>query len=329
MNANVTIIGAGSFGCSLAISLADSGFFNVNIWGRFINTKIFNDRILHKFDVSDPESISNKINVSKDLSESLNFSKIIIIALPSSCFLSFFNSIKSLIKEDHIIVITSKGFELNTGDFLDTFVSKILCSKNIAVMSGPMFSHEIAKLLPSAFVISSRNKSIIEDLVSFFNKNKLFNVASSPDIKGVQLAGAMKNVIAIAAGLICNYGLNARAALITNGFFELKKLGLTLGCKEETFDLYSGLGDLVLTCTDNKSRNRAMGVLLSQGYGVSESLDKVECVVEGYYSAYYIYHLSSEHNLDLTIVNLVYDVLYRDIDRDKAISSLISYSCFT
>ena len=221
----------------------------------------------------------------------------------------------------------TKGLEPDTGRLLQDVARDILGDDvSLAVLSGPTFAKELAKGLPTAISLSSTDPEFIKVLSDLLHCGKTFRVYTNPDFIGVQLGGAVKNVIAIGAGMAdgIGFGANARTALITRGLTEMCRLGCALGAKTETFMGMAGLGDLVLTCTDNQSRNRRFGLLLGEGKGVEEAMAAIGQVVEGYRNAKEVYNLATRVGVEMPITEQIYQVLYMGKDARAAAVDLLS-----
>ena len=276
MNTTISVLGAGSWGSALAILAARNGCQTL-LWGHnpgqiaLLEQDNENARYLPGFPF--PEQLS----VTADLAEAAAFSDILLIAVPSHAFQQTLIQLKPYLPPDIRIAWATKGFNPDDGLLLDHTVEKQLSAKiPTAVLSGPTFAREVAADLPTAITIASRQKDFAADLANKLHSQR-FRIYTSSDIIGVQVGGAIKNVFAIAAGIADGLGLgaNTRAALITRGLTEIMRLGLAMGGKQETFMGLAGLGDLILTCTDNQSRNRRLGLALGQGKEKTEALKKL------------------------------------------------------
>ena len=284
LNAAMTVIGAGSYGTALAITLARNGH-HVVLWGhdpKHIAT-LQHDRCNAAFlpDVPFPDTL----HLESDLATALAASRDILVVVPSHVFGQVLRQIKPLMRPDARLVWATKGLEAETGRLLQDVAREALGDDiPLAVISGPTFAKELAAGLPTAISLAATDPQFAEDLQHLLHCGKSFRVYINPDFIGVQLGGAVKNVIAIGAGMSdgIGFGANARTALITRGLVEMSRLGAALGADPETFMGMAGLGDLVLTCTDNQSRNRRFGMMLGQGMDVQSAQEKIGQVVEGY-----------------------------------------------
>ncbi|MFA3780492.1 NAD(P)H-dependent glycerol-3-phosphate dehydrogenase [Yersinia sp. 1652 StPb PI] len=312
INASMTVIGAGSYGTALAITLARNGH-QVVLWGhdpKHIQV-LQRDRCNQAFlpDVPFPDTLL----LETDLARALAASRDVLVVVPSHVFGAVLHQLKPHLRNDARIVWATKGLEAETGRLLADVAREVLGETiPLAVVSGPTFAKELAAGLPTAIALASTDAQFSEDLQQLLHCGKSFRVYSNADFIGVQLGGAVKNVIAIGAGMSdgIGFGANARTALITRGLAEMTRLGSALGADPSTFMGMAGLGDLVLTCTDNQSRNRRFGIMLGQGLGVQEAQDKIGQVVEGYRNTKEVLALAQRHGVEMPITEQIYQVLY-------------------
>ncbi|WP_099823151.1 NAD(P)H-dependent glycerol-3-phosphate dehydrogenase [Tatumella sp. OPLPL6] len=310
--ASVSVIGAGSYGTALAITLARNGY-PVTLWGHNPQhiARLSEQRCNAEFlsDVPFPDNLV----LTSQLNEAVTQSRDLLIVVPSHVFGDVLKQIAPMLQSDTRIVWATKGLEVETGRLLEDVAREILGPDiPLAVISGPTFAKELAAGMPTAIALASKNAQFAMDLQTKLHCGKSFRVYSNNDMTGVQLGGAVKNVIAIGAGMSdgMGFGANARTALITRGLAEMSRLGLALGAQAETFTGMAGLGDLVLTCTDNQSRNRRFGMLLGQGTSVEEAQETISQVVEGYRNTKEVYLLAASVGVEMPIVEQIYQVLY-------------------
>ncbi len=322
----MTVIGAGSYGTSLAISLARNGA-NVVIWGHEPEhmAKLEADRANHEFlpGIEFPETLI----VESDLHKAVQASRDLLVVVPSHVFGIVLNSIKPHLRHDSRICWATKGLEPETGRLLKDVAHDIIGDEYpLAVLSGPTFAKELAAGLPTAIAVASPNAEFVADLQEKIHCSKTFRVYANDDFTGMQLGGAVKNVIAIGAGMSdgIGFGANARTALITRGLAEMTRLGSALGAKPDTFMGMAGLGDLVLTCTDNQSRNRRFGLALGQGKDVDTAQTEIGQVVEGYRNTKEVWLLSQRMGVEMPIVDQIYQVLYQGKDARLAAQDLLA-----
>ncbi len=321
----MTVIGAGSYGTSLAISLARNGA-NVVIWGHEAEhmQRLEADRANHEFlpGIDFPESLI----VESDLEKAVQASKDLLVVVPSHVFGIVLKSIKPYLDSEHRVCWATKGLEPETGRLLKEVAYDVIGKDYpLAVLSGPTFAKELAMGMPTAISVASSDADFVTDLQDKIHCSKTFRVYANDDFTGMQLGGAVKNVIAIGAGMSdgMGFGANARTALITRGLAEMTRLGVALGAKPDTFMGMSGLGDLVLTCTDNQSRNRRFGLALGQGKNADQAQEEIGQVVEGYRNTKEVWLLANRLGVEMPIVDQIYQVLYQGKDARLAGQDLL------
>lgn len=325
MTSAITVLGAGSYGTALAICLARNGHHTL-LWGRNADdiAAMTRDRINHRYlpEIVLPE----QLEVTADLEGAVKASQNVLVVVPSHAFADTLRQIKPFLLPHARVAWATKGLEPDSGRLLQDVARDILGDDvSLAVLSGPTFAKELAKGLPTAISLSSTDAEFITVLSDLLHCGKTFRVYTNPDFIGVQLGGAVKNVIAIGAGMAdgIGFGANARTALITRGLTEMCRLGCALGAKKETFMGMAGLGDLVLTCTDNQSRNRRFGLLLGQGVGVDDAITQIGQVVEGYRNAREVYNLATRVGVEMPITEQIFQVLYQGKDARAAALDLL------
>ncbi|WP_275666665.1 NAD(P)H-dependent glycerol-3-phosphate dehydrogenase [Vibrio tubiashii] len=322
----MTVLGAGSYGTSLAISLARNGA-NVVIWGHDPEhmARLEAERANHEFlpGIEFPQSLI----VESDLEKAVQASRDLLVVVPSHVFGIVLNNVKPHLRDDSRICWATKGLEPETGRLLKEVANEALGEGySLAVLSGPTFAKELAMGMPTAISVASPDNDFVADLQEKIHCSKTFRVYANSDFIGMQLGGAVKNVIAIGAGMSdgIGFGANARTALITRGLAEMTRLGAALGAQPETFMGMAGLGDLVLTCTDNQSRNRRFGLALGQGKDVDTAQDEIGQVVEGYRNTKEVYLLAERMGVEMPIVDQIYQVLYQGKDANLAAKDLLA-----
>lgn len=325
VTASMTVIGAGSYGTALAITLARNGH-PVVLWGHdpkhieVLQRERCNQAFLP--DVPFPDTLL----LETDLARALAASRDVLVVVPSHVFGDVLRQLRPYLRSDARIVWATKGLEAETGRLLQDVAREALGETiPLAVVSGPTFAKELAAGLPTAIALAATDSTFADDLQRLLHCGKSFRVYSNPDFIGVQLGGAVKNVIAIGAGMSdgIGFGANARTALITRGLAEMSRLGAALGADPATFMGMAGLGDLVLTCTDNQSRNRRFGIMLGQGMGVQEAQDKIGQVVEGYRNTKEVLALAQRYGVEMPITEQIYQVLYCHKDAREAATTLL------
>ncbi|OBW90982.1 NAD(P)H-dependent glycerol-3-phosphate dehydrogenase [Gallibacterium salpingitidis] len=322
----IAVIGAGSYGTALAIALSRNGFPTI-LWGRNkteIETMALqreNQRFLPG--VTFPEALQ----LESDLATTMRVARDILLVVPSHVFADVLQQIKPFLLPKHRIIWASKGLEHDSGRLLHQVAEEIIGNTYpLAVLSGPTFAKELAMGLPTAIVLSSADEQFAKELQERIHCSKHFRVYLNSDMIGVQLGGAIKNVIAIGAGVSdgIGYGANARTALITRGLAEISRLGASLGAEPQTFMGMAGLGDLVLTCTDNQSRNRRFGMMIGQGYSVEQAMQEIGQVVEGYYNTQEAYRLAQRQQVEMPIVEQIYQMLFCGLTATEAARNLLA-----
>ena len=318
----IAVLGSGSWGTALAILLARNGH-KVKLWDRdpSLVAELQQHGCNRRYMPDVP--LPSNLQVMVALEATVMTADLVLIAIPSAGFRQLLPKIKPLQKR---IVWVSKGVEPQTNQLLNNVITEILGSNiKAAILSGPSFAREVALNLPTAVVIASENKTYAEFLISLF-ANANFRPYYSDDIVSVEIGGVVKNVMAIAAGISdgLGYGANARAALITHGLHEITCLATALGGRAETLAGLSGFGDLILTCTDNQSRNRRFGLAIGQGLSTEQALAKIGQVVEGANNVEQVISLAHKYDVDMPITQYVQRVLRQEITPQQAIQALFA-----
>lgn len=324
--AAISVIGAGSYGTALAICLARNGHKTL-LWGRDAShvAEMASTRANEKY--LPGSKFPDALVVSDDLANVVAASKNILLVVPSHAFGEMLAQIKPYLRKDARLVWATKGLEHDSGRLLQDVAREALGNEiSLAVLSGPTFAREMAAGLPTAISLSSTDDEFVSDISNLLHCERTFRVYSNSDFIGVQLGGAVKNVIAIGAGMAdgIGFGANARTALITRGLAEMTRLGCALKAEPSTFMGMAGLGDLVLTCTDNQSRNRRFGLALGGGAEVEQAMADIGQVVEGYRNTKEVYMLAQRMGVEMPIVEQVYQVLYCGKDAKLAAADLLS-----
>ena len=319
---NIAIIGSGSWGVALAVHLASLGN-NVKIWSFMEEERdLINNEKKCKFlpGLVLPENI----HCSTDFEEVIKDSEFILHVTPSKFTRSTFKQYKEYVGNKPII-ICSKGFEKETLETLDEVILEEMPTAKVGALSGPSHAEEVSIAIPTALVIASKHQNILKMVQDAFMSEKM-RIYTSNDVKGVELGGALKNIIAFCSGAAAGIGLgdNSFAALITRGLKEIVRLGVELGGKEETFYGLSGLGDLIVTCLSEHSRNRKAGYLIGQGKSLEETKKEVGMVLESIDNIDVAYELGRLHNIEMPIVETVYRVLYESLDPQEAVKDLMT-----
>lgn len=318
----IAIIGSGSWGVALAIYFANQGH-KIKIWS-FLKEEadLINNERKCKFlpNIKIPDGIECTLSYE----EAIKDSEIIFHVTPSKVTRNVVREYKKYINNQPVI-ICSKGFENETLKTLDEVVEEELANKKIGVLSGPSHAEEVSLGVPTVLVIASKHNDLLEYVQNNFMSENL-RIYTSNDIKGVELGGALKNIIAFCSGVAAGIGLgdNSYAALITRGLKEISELGEKLGGKKETFYGLTGLGDLVVTCLSEHSRNRKAGILIGKGKTLDETKKEVGMTIESIDNIEVAYKLSKLYNVEVPIVNAVYDVLYNNLEPEEAVNKLMT-----
>ncbi len=319
---NIAIIGSGSWGVALAIHLAKLGN-NIKIWSFMEEERdLINNE--HKCKFLPNITLPKNITCSTDYKEVIDESSFILHVTPSKFTRSTFKQYKEYVQNKPII-ICSKGFEKDSLKTLDEVILEEMPNAKIGVLSGPSHAEEVCISIPTVLVCASKHQDILKEIQDTFMCDHM-RIYTSNDVKGVELGGALKNIIAFCAGVAAGIGLgdNTFAALITRGLSELARLGIELGGERETFYGLSGLGDLIVTCLSEHSRNRKAGKLIGQGKSLEETKQEVGMVIESIDNIDVAYELGKIHNIPMPIVETVYKVIYKNLDPKKAVLELMN-----
>lgn len=319
----VSVIGAGSWGSSLALVLKENNR-DVCLYMRrkeqldeFINNNT-NSKYLK--DIVFPKGIK----YTNDLEFAIKFADIIILSVTAQSTRQYIELLKPYLKSEQIVVNVSKGIETGTNLRISQIYDEIIGKNNFVVLSGPSHAEEVSKKMPTTIVSSSKDLNMAKKVQHIFS-NDYFRVYTNVDIIGVELGGALKNIIALGSG-VCDaigYGDNTKAAIITRGIHEISRLGIKLGANPTTFSGLSGIGDLIVTCTSKHSRNKRAGLYIAQGLNRMQVQEKVGMIVEGISTTLAGYTLSVEHNVSMPITKTIYDVIYNDCDINQGIKDLM------
>jgi glycerol-3-phosphate dehydrogenase (NAD(P)+) len=323
----IGVIGAGSWGTTLADLLADKGYY-VDLWVR--EEEVFNhikeDRINRTF--LPGIRLSSMFNPVKTFEQVLADKDLVLMVVPSHVFREVLLGLKPYLQPDMRLMTATKGIENDSLKIMSQVVEEILpeeYSGPFACLAGPSFAREVMAKQPTAVTIACRDMSHAARLQTIFSTES-FRVYTSDDLVGVQLCGALKNVIAIASGAAdgLGFGLNTRAALITRGLAEIMRLGIAMGANPMTFAGLSGIGDLVLTCTGDLSRNRMVGLKIGQGVHLEEITKDMNMVAEGIKTSLSAYQLGKKMGVDMPIINKVYEILYQGKEPRPAVGELMT-----
>ncbi len=327
MGKDIGIIGAGSWGIALAYLLSNNGH-NVIVWSRREET-VQKLRAYHGNEDKLPGVIlDSSVKFTSDMEEAVKGKDIIVLVVPSSHMRETVKKMAPFIEnsEEHqqIIVNCTKGIEESTLMVMSDVILDEIPGSQVCVLSGPSHAEEVGKGMPTSIVVGAFDKDTARLIQNVFMSN-CFRVYISPDMLGIEIGAALKNVIALAAGIADGYGLgdNAKAGLITRGIAEIGRLGMAMGGKFETFSGLSGIGDLIVTCASMHSRNRRAGILIGQGKSMQEAMDEVKMVVEGVYSAKAARLLAEKYDVEMPIVTAVNQILFEGKAPGEALNDLM------
>ena len=321
--AKVSVIGAGSWGIALATVLEKNGH-DVTIWS-ILEDEINMLKEKHEHVTKLPGvKLSEKMGLTTSLEEAVKDRDLLVLAVPSVHTRSTAKSMKEFVSEGQLIVNVGKGIEESTLMILSDVIEEEIPQANVAILSGPSHAEEVGKGLPTTCVVGAHDKKTAEYIQNVF-MNEEFRIYTSPDMLGIEVGGALKNVIALAAGMAdgLGYGDNTKAALITRGIAEISRLAIVMGAKYQTLFGLTGIGDLIVTCASMHSRNRRAGILIGQGKTMQEAMNEVQMVVEGVYSAKAAMALAKKYQISMPIIEQVNKVLFEDKPAKEAVSELM------
>ena len=320
----IAVIGSGSWGCAVAILLAKKNY-DVYLWSwqKEESDRLKRDR--ENKDVLPGKPFPENIVCSYDMAECVTGADLVVTGVPSPATRTTAHALSKHIKSGQILVNLSKGLEEATLMTLSQVYKEEIPQADVAVMSGPSHAEEVSDGLPTTNVVAADDIKTAEYIQNIFMTDK-FRVYTGDDITGTELGGALKNVIALCSGISdgMGYGDNTRAALMTRGIAEIKRLGIAMGAKSETFAGLSGIGDLIVTCTSMHSRNHRAGILLGKGYTLEQTLDEVHMVVEGVNTAKAAYELGKKYNVSMPIITEAYKILFENKNPQNAVNELMT-----
>ena len=321
--ADTGIIGAGSWGCALAAVLERNGH-PVTVWS-IVEAEVAMLQKEHEHKDKLPGvTLGERVSFTSDLKEAVEGKELLVLAVPSVYTRGTARQMASFIKKGQIIVCVAKGIEESSLMTLTEIIEQEIPAADAAVMCGPSHAEEVGRGLPTTVVAGAKAKQTAEYIQGMF-MNEVFRVYTSPDVLGMELGGALKNVIALAAGMAdgLGFGDNTKAALITRGMAEIRRLAVKMGAGAETMNGLTGIGDLIVTCASRHSRNRKAGMLMGQGYTMQQAMDEVKMVVEGVYSAKAAIALSKKYGVSMPIIEQVNRVLFEDKPVKEAVTELM------
>lgn len=324
MNKKIAVIGAGSWGTALAISLSGKGH-SIKIWD--INKEHLNELSEYRENKRYLPDIKfqENIQIVYGLEEAIEGTDIVLFSAPAQHFRSAFESTLPYLKQNMVLVNVAKGIEQKTLKRLSEIAFEKLPNAKYVVLSGPSHAEEVGRALPTTVVAASKDLELAEYIQDVFMTDRL-RVYTNTDIVGVELGGALKNIIALGAGISdgMGFGDNAKAAMMTRGITEITRLGIKLGADVSTFTGLAGIGDLIVTCTSMHSRNRRCGIMIGEGVKPSEATKKVGMVVEGMYTTEAAYELAKKVDVEMPITEQIYNVINEKIDAREAVMNLMT-----
>lgn len=321
--AKISVIGAGSWGIALAHVLEKNGH-EVTIWS-VIKEEIDMLKEKHEHVTKLPGvKLSDKVTFTTELKEAVCGKNLLVLAVPSVYVRSTAKSMKEFVTSGQLVVNVGKGIEESSLMILSDVIEEEIPQANVTILSGPSHAEEVGKGIPTTCVVGAHDKKTAEYVQNIF-MNEEFRIYTSPDMLGIEVGGALKNVIALAAGMAdgLGYGDNTKAALITRGIAEISRLAIAMGADYKTLSGLTGIGDLIVTCASMHSRNRRAGILIGQGKTMQEAMNEVQMVVEGVYSAKAAMALAEKYQIPMPIIEQVNQVLFEDKPVRDAVSELM------
>lgn len=321
--ANVSVLGAGSWGTALAVLLNENGH-QVTLWS-IIEDEVNMLKNTRENKLKLPGiMIPEDVYMTHNTQEAIVGKDVLVMAVPSKFVRNTAKLMKEFVTKDQTIVNVAKGLEDDTLLTLVDVINDEMPDNHVVVLSGPSHAEEVARKIPTTCVAGSKYHDTAKKVQDMF-MNANFRVYTSSDVIGIEMGGALKNVIALAAGISdgIGFGDNTKAALMTRGITEISRLGVAMGAEEQTFNGLSGIGDLIVTCTSMHSRNRRAGILIGKGCSLQEALDEVKMVVEGVYTAKAALDIAEKFNVEMPIIRKVNEVLFGGKDTKIAVEELM------
>ena len=320
---NVGVVGAGSWGTALALVLEKNGH-QVTLWSSREEKAKELSKLRENTDKLPGVKIPESIEITADMEAAVKNKELVVLGVPSLYIRSTSEKMAPFVHDGQIIVNVSKGIEESTLYTMTDVILDEIPNADVAVLSGPSHAEEVSRYIPTTVVAGAKSRKTAEKIQQIF-MNEAFRVYTSPDMLGIEIGGALKNVIALAAGITdgLGFGDNTKAALITRGIAEMTRLGVAMGGYQETFSGLAGMGDLIVTCASKHSRNRRAGYLIGKGYTMQEAMDEVKMVVEGVHSAKAALMLAEKYYVRLPIIEQVNAVLFDGKQATEAVRDLM------
>ncbi len=316
------VIGSGTWGTALAILLSHNGH-ETTLWTRSeSNAREMADTRKHKH--LQGAVIPKDMDITSDLQHALMDKDLVVLAVPSISIREVSQKMFPFVRHGQVIVSVAKGIEADSLKTMSDIIEEEIPQADVAVLSGPSHAEEVSKFIPTTIVTGAHSEKTAKFIQDTFMSD-CFRVYINPDIKGIEIGGALKNVVALAAGMAdgLGYGDNSKAALITRGIAEITRLGVKMGCDIETFQGLSGIGDLIVTCASMHSRNRRAGILIGQGKSYTEAMEEVGQVVEGVHAAKAALQLAQKYDVSMPIVSEINEILFGDKSPEEAVKDLM------
>ena len=319
----ISVIGAGSWGIALAKLLYNNGN-EITVWSALEDEIVMLNKEREHKDKLPGVKLPYDMIFTSELKDAMKDSKSLVLAVPSPFVRNTAKNMAQFYESEQIIVNVAKGIEEATVSTMSQIIEEEIHGARVAVLSGPSHAEEVGRQIPTTIVVGAKMRETAELVQNTFMSN-VFRVYTSPDVLGIEIGAALKNVVALAAGIAdgLGYGDNTKAALITRGMAEITRLGTAMGGHQETFYGLSGVGDLIVTCASMHSRNRRAGILIGKGYSMDEAMKEVKMVVEGVYSAKAAQKLSEKYNISMPIVEQVNKILFEGKSASDAVNELM------
>lgn len=323
MKNKIAVIGAGSFGTSLAMLLVGKGH-DVSIWGRKKAQMALMRDTLENPHYLPGIKLPKELNIVDEMAEALRDAEIVLFSVPAQQFRAVLEDAKAYMTGDEILVNVAKGIEKGTLLRLSEVAKEVMPEAKYVTLSGPSHAEEVAKSLPTTVAVAAADEELAKFIQEVFNTDR-FRVYTNDDIAGVELGGSLKNIIALGAGISdgMGFGDNAKAAMMTRGITEMSRLGIAMGAKPETFSGLTGLGDLIVTCTSMHSRNRRCGIMIGQGKTVQQAKDEIGMVVEGLSTAEAAGALAKKYDIEMPITECICSMIEGKISAIEAVEILM------
>ena len=323
-NIKIAVLGDGGWGTTLSILLSKKGY-KVSLWSAFPDYARTLRRTRENIKFLPQFKIPEAVHITDDIKEAIDGIEIVVVAIPSQFARKVLQNLKGVDLSQRIMLSIVKGIEKKTLKRVIEIIKEEINADKICVLSGPTIALEVAKEMPASAVVASEDINLAKEIQDVFMTER-FRIYTSTDVIGVELGGSLKNIIAIAAGISdgLGFGTNAKAALFTRGLVEIKRLGIAMGAKEETFNGLSGIGDLMTTCISPYSRNRYVGEEIAKGRKLTEIVQKMEQIAEGIYTTESARELAKRYNVEMPITEQIYKVLFENKNPLEAVTALMT-----